>query len=138
MHRITLPATHTHGPRIVGVFAFTDLSVRQEGHYRLRFDVFEISSATIYHRAHVISDEFRVYAAKSFPGMAQSTDFTDTLKKHGIRVRVSKTIRNNGHGTDRDESADGVVGYASDMRISRANRNVPYDAYNAKVPPMFK
>lgn len=76
-----------------GVCAFTDLSVRQEGYYRLQFHLFEIFNGEAFPLCKKESDRFRVYAAKGFPGMEPSTIFTDILKKSGIRVRVSKSIR---------------------------------------------
>lgn len=95
IHRINVPSMDTNTGTIEpwGVFAFTDLSVRQEGDYRLQFHLYEILNGEAFHRAQVNSDRFHVYAAKGFPGMEQSTAFTDLLKKHGIRVRVSKSIR---------------------------------------------
>lgn len=95
LHKITLPAEaeKRRPASLEGVFAFTDLSVRQEGDYRLQFHLYEIVGGETIHRADVKSDKFHVYAAKGFPGMEQSTSFTDVLKKHGIRVRVSKSAR---------------------------------------------
>jgi hypothetical protein len=93
LHRITLQDENSRSQTIKGVFAFTDLSVRQEGLYYLRFDLFEIRNGEILHRTECFSSQFRVYPAKTFPGMKTSTPFTDQLKKVGIRVRVSKSIR---------------------------------------------
>jgi len=93
MHRIIHPPNDHMAPQTLGVFAFTDLSVRQEGRYRLRFHLYEIRDAEGVHLTFVDSDAFQVYPAKGFPGMEQSTMFTDLLKKHGIKVRVSKSIR---------------------------------------------
>jgi hypothetical protein len=94
LHRINVPCPGSPGATEAwGVFAFTDLSVRQEGDYCLQFNLYEILDGESIHRAEIASDPFHVYAAKGFPGMEQSTLFTDLLKKHGIRVRVSKSIR---------------------------------------------
>lgn len=93
LHRINVPTENGGAVDPWGVFAFTDLSVRQEGDYRLQFHLYEIIGGEVVHRARAESDRFHVYAAKGFPGMEQSTAFTDLLKKHGIRVRVSKSIR---------------------------------------------
>jgi hypothetical protein len=93
-HRITIPRSdNEHLHDIIPVFAFTDLSVRQEGVFKLRFDLFEVTGGMTYHRAEVFSNEFQVFSAKNFPGMEPSTPFTEILKKHGLRVRVSKSIR---------------------------------------------
>lgn len=93
LHRITLQDENNLSQTIKGVFAFTDLSVRQEGLYYLRFDLFEIRIGETLHRTECFSNQFRVYPAKTFPGMKTSTPFTDQLKKVGIRVRVSNSVR---------------------------------------------
>jgi len=77
----------------IPVFAFTDLSIRQEGRYRLQFDLFEVRDGELIWHTSIISGLIQVFPAKGFPGMAESTPFTSILKKHGIRVRVSKSIR---------------------------------------------
>lgn len=93
LHRITIPGNQHRPASTKGVFAFTDLSVRQEGYYCLRFNLLEIIDGEAIPRAETFSDVFRVYTAKTFPGMAKSTEFTDILRNHGIRIRVSKSIR---------------------------------------------
>jgi hypothetical protein len=97
LHRILAPLDPERNPNGAyvqqGVFAFTDLSVRQEGYYRLQFHLFELVNGESVPLCKHDSERFRVFAAKGFPGMEQSTVFTDILKKHGIRVRVSKSIR---------------------------------------------
>ena len=75
------------------VFAFPDLSVRQEGFYCLHFCCYEIDGADIIPRASVKSNTFRVYSAKEFPGMGETTALTQVLKSFGIRVKCSKSIR---------------------------------------------
>jgi hypothetical protein len=146
MHRITLPSSpdwQRPEGHIVGVFAFTDLSIRQEGSYQLKFDLFELTNGEAVWRTSMISKEFRVYPAKSFPGMAQSTDFTDILKKHGIRVRVSKSVRN----SKKELSNMGAALPTSKFRpesdypdrhhhVSQPGlRHAPYDAHHSRVLP---
>lgn len=146
MHRITLPSTpewQRSSGQISGVFAFTDLSIRQEGAYRLKFDLFELMNGEAVFRSAIYSDEFKVYPAKSFPGMAQSTDFTDILKKHGIRVRVSKSVRNS-----KKDPGMGVAlptsnfrpdnNYAQRDRHHHVNtRHAPYSAHSSRVLPII-
>ncbi|KAJ1964710.1 hypothetical protein GGI12_001251 [Dipsacomyces acuminosporus] len=50
-------------------FVFSDLSVRMEGSFRLRFDLFETDSDRVHHRASAMSDVFTVFSPKRFPGM---------------------------------------------------------------------
>ena len=93
-YRIGLYEDHIPQP----IFPWVDLSVRQEGYYKLRFSLFEVRcdphhGLTFMPLAKVDSNTFQVYSAKSFPCMSPSTAITETLKKHGIRVRVSKTTR---------------------------------------------
>ena len=83
-----------HRPhRVIPVFAFTDLSVRQEGSYHLRFNLFEIIAGEAIHHAEAYTMGFKVYTAKEFPGMQTSTPFTDLLRRHGLRVRTCKSSR---------------------------------------------
>jgi hypothetical protein len=77
----------------VSTFVWPDLSVRHEGLYRLRFHVYEVEDGDVILRGVDISNTLRVYAAKEFPGMADSTPFTELLKNHGLRVRVAKSSR---------------------------------------------
>jgi len=137
LHRICAPldpARHPNGASVQqGVFAFTDLSVRQEGYYRLQFHLFELVNGEAVPRCKKESDRFKVYAAKGFPGMEQSTVFTDILKKHGIRVRVSKSIRASKKVTAKVESSDPPLAMFDpekgvQQRINvNSNGHMPYD-----------
>ncbi|KAJ2615596.1 hypothetical protein H4S08_001165 [Coemansia sp. RSA 1365] len=69
-------------------FVFSDLSVRMEGSFRLRFDLFEIKGATVYNRASVTSDNFFVYSPKRFPGMMESTQLSRLFAEQGLRIRI--------------------------------------------------
>jgi len=131
LHRITVPdKDHSSQSVLQGVFALTDLSVRQEGLYHLRFDLFEIVDGETLHRTEVYSDKFQVYPAKSFPGMQQSTPYTDNLKKHGIRVRVSKSIRTSktrANQVDPESKLDPDVGEQHRLQnTANAQRHHPY------------
>jgi hypothetical protein len=82
----------TDFPDYKGVFAFSDLSVRQVGTYRLRFSLFERIGADVIFRGEIVSLPFRTYTPKQFPGMQSSTETTAGLKKNGIRMRWKKSI----------------------------------------------
>ncbi|PIA14014.1 hypothetical protein COEREDRAFT_23566, partial [Coemansia reversa NRRL 1564] len=69
-------------------FVFSDLSVRMEGSFRLRFDLFEIKGATVYNRASVTSENFFVYSPKRFPGMMESTQLSRLFAEQGLRIRI--------------------------------------------------
>jgi hypothetical protein len=139
MHRIVIPPNDRSGPVPLGVFAFTDLSVRQEGIYRLRFFLFEIRSGEAIHLTSCDSEQFRVYAAKGFPGMEQSTAFTDVLKKHGIRVRVSKSIRTSkkiGNQVDSESTSPKFDPEDDAQRRLQITSSSGYQASDPWVSPM--
>ena len=77
-------------------FPFPDLSCRTTGSYRLKFTLVIVNSRNLKlgdrlpFRAHVISDIFEVYTAKSFPGMIESTVLTKSLKRQGCLITVKK------------------------------------------------
>jgi Velvet factor len=75
------------------VAVFPDLSVRLEGHYYLKFHLYEIVDGHCLRRTVAKSNTFRVYNAKDFPGMSETTPLNATLKQFGIRVRVARSIR---------------------------------------------
>jgi len=75
------------------VAVFPDLSVRLEGEYCLMFHVYEIFDGACIHQKSINSNTFRVYPAKEFPGMAETTPLTMLLKQHAIRVKTSKSVR---------------------------------------------
>jgi hypothetical protein len=101
-------------------FPFPDLSVRDEGRYRLCFNLYEtikniedhestgnepplcpgpaistVSPSEVTHwRLEVKSADFSVYMAKKFPGLTESTPLTRILAEQGCRVRVRREVRN--------------------------------------------
>ncbi|KAI8871368.1 hypothetical protein GQ42DRAFT_115046, partial [Ramicandelaber brevisporus] len=89
----SLTASNDHLANERLIFAFPSLSVRLEGHYRLRFSLFETISdgyggCQVEYRGSVVSNPFTVYAAKKFPGMMPASDLSRMLAERGIRVRV--------------------------------------------------
>jgi hypothetical protein len=78
-------------------FILNDLSIRQEGHYRLKFRVFEVplSHSFVYLRGEVKSDVITVYSPKKFPGLGMSSNLIKdfALKGHKVRVRKESTIQ---------------------------------------------
>ena len=79
-------------------FLFPDLSIRQLGLYKLRFQLVRVDATTLLAPGNRTSEiitiawskEFRVYAAKDFPGMRASTKLTIGLKKAGAGISVKK------------------------------------------------
>eukprot|EP00158_Paraphelidium_tribonemae_P006256 Partr_v1_DN27750_c2_g1_i7_m67791 putative Velvet factor len=80
-------------------FIFPDLSVRIEGEYKLRFSIMNIAwsrTAAPGESGPVVSstmtNTFKAYTAKKFPGMLESSD----LMKHFAQQGVKATIRKDG------------------------------------------
>ncbi|KAI8149041.1 velvet factor-domain-containing protein [Fennellomyces sp. T-0311] len=79
-------------------FIFSDLSVRTEGAFCLRFRFIDLSagdpltmSTEILHE--VYSDPFQVYSAKNFPGMTGTTPLSQCFSRQGIKISVRKGPR---------------------------------------------
>jgi hypothetical protein len=80
-------------PEYKAMFAFPDLSVRQEGEYCLQMHLFEVVHGAVIHRASVHTSSFTTFTPKEFPGMQMSTETTVELKRNGIKIRTDKSIR---------------------------------------------
>ncbi|KAJ2653196.1 hypothetical protein IWW40_000562 [Coemansia sp. RSA 1250] len=78
-------------------FVFPDLSIRKDGEYRLRFSFFnlqadngELITTVTQIKAHTFSEPFKVYSAKQFPGMIESTELSKHFAKQGVKIPVRK------------------------------------------------
>jgi hypothetical protein len=97
-------------PSEAGYFLFPDLSVRHEGNYRLVFQLYEqpkekadydvdqddlhdSDEGPFCHRSDIKSNEFSVYSAKKFPGLAESTSLSRMVAEQGCRVRIRRDVR---------------------------------------------
>ncbi|KAL4970736.1 velvet factor family protein [Aspergillus stella-maris] len=112
----TSPDTHTHianlkhptrrytgAPSPATYFIFSDLSIRQAGLYRLQFRLMnwgsvEDTGQSMPILAEAWSEPFRVYPAKDFPGMRDSSLLTLRLKELGF---VELKTRGKGIGKGR-------------------------------------
>ncbi|KAJ2742166.1 hypothetical protein GGI20_004674 [Coemansia sp. BCRC 34301] len=102
--RNLIGASVTTGAKLVDVdgsngvfFVFPDLSIRKDGEYRFRFSFFDLKSdmndlvnTTSYIKARTFSEPFRVYSAKQFPGMIESTLLSKHFAKQGVKIPVRK------------------------------------------------
>lgn len=84
-------------------FIFADLSIRSAGLYRLQFRLMnwgsvEDTGQSMPILAEAWSDPFRVFAAKDFPGMRDSSILAEGLKEMGF---VELKTRGNGKGKGR-------------------------------------
>ncbi|KAI9310712.1 velvet factor-domain-containing protein [Dichotomocladium elegans] len=76
-------------------FVFSDLSVRIEGHFRLKFTLYRILGYQVSQITSVLSDVFQVFSPKAFPGMSESTALTKWFSDQGVRVRIRRKTGNN-------------------------------------------
>jgi hypothetical protein len=111
------------------LFVFPDLSVRTEGDFRLQFEVYNLSNSKTPRKfdleGRVEDDDvirdcpvlainwsapFRVYSAKKFPGVPDTTAITKKLYDQGVKVAIRKDSQGkNGNGKRRnsdDEDED--------------------------------
>jgi Velvet factor len=92
-------------------FCFPDLSTRDWGDYRLRFVLMRIMPESLGAGGQapvvteVMTKVFRVYPAKEFPGMEQSTRLTRALKAQGCAISVKKG-HNKGSKHERDDGSE--------------------------------
>ncbi|KAK4102636.1 hypothetical protein N658DRAFT_423672 [Parathielavia hyrcaniae] len=121
-------------PQEAGYFLFPDLSVRHEGRYKLTFNLYEetkedkdkdkerdgesepvmpgpnpATGGSFDFRMEIKSQEFIVYSAKKFPGLAESTALSRVVAEQGCRVRIRRDVRmrrRDGKGADYDNAED--------------------------------
>ncbi|KAK4099065.1 hypothetical protein N658DRAFT_543052 [Parathielavia hyrcaniae] len=90
-------------------FCFPDLSCRTPGMFRLKFALVVLDPARMVVGsrsaivATVLSEGFRVFNAKDFPGMQASTALTKRLKEQGCLISIKK-------GNEKRESGGGGEG----------------------------
>ncbi|KAI9270779.1 velvet factor [Phascolomyces articulosus] len=77
-----------------GFFVLGDLSVKVEGHFRLKLTLFEITLNGAVSLKSIFTDVFTVYSAKSFPGVLDSTFLSRSFSDQGARIRIRKEHRN--------------------------------------------
>lgn len=80
------------------LFVFSDLAVKSEGTFVLRYRAFDILSSVPTGRGHVAIAEcsggpFRIYSTKDFPGLLASTSLTKHLLGNGVRVNCRQSER---------------------------------------------
>ncbi|KAF9810984.1 hypothetical protein IEO21_06741 [Rhodonia placenta] len=80
------------------MFVFSDLAVKIEGTFVLRYRVFNISSnafvgSGIPILAECYGGPFKIYSTKEFPGLRASTDLTKHISFHGVRLNLRENER---------------------------------------------
>lgn len=90
-------------------FVFSDLSVRLEGYFCLRYRFFDLfSSRTVGSNdvpvaAELYSGGFVIYSTKEFPGLQASTPLTKHLSRWGVRVNLREGERRRANDSSADE-----------------------------------
>ena len=105
-------------------FILQDLSVRTEGTFRLKLSFFNLSSFNLSENenkisgkgpelmneapclASVFSKVFRVWSAKKFPGVIETTSLSRRFAKQGIKIPIRKdgnSRKRKGAGSDDDD-----------------------------------
>ncbi|KAI6015040.1 velvet factor-domain-containing protein [Pisolithus orientalis] len=80
------------------LFAFSDLAVKVEGYFFLRYRCFDLFSRISGQEEVPIQGEcyggqFRIYSTKEFPGLQPSTELTKQLARYGVRLNTRETER---------------------------------------------
>ncbi|KAB8276587.1 velvet factor-domain-containing protein [Aspergillus minisclerotigenes] len=76
-----------------GFFVFSDLSVKLEGSFRLKFTLFEMGEGSASHLASIISDRFTVSRPKDFLGMTEATSLSRLFADQGVKLKLRKKSR---------------------------------------------
>ncbi|KAI9143962.1 velvet factor-domain-containing protein [Paraphysoderma sedebokerense] len=79
-------------------FIFHDLSIRQEGRFRLKFSLMNLAHTNETNSVgkvltEVFSDVVTVYSAKRFPGMTESTELSKCFARQGVKIPVRNEVR---------------------------------------------
>ncbi|KDQ32730.1 hypothetical protein PLEOSDRAFT_1060469 [Pleurotus ostreatus PC15] len=95
------PASVEYQGRKCLVFVFSDLAVKVEGTFILRYRVFDLFSRPtesdhLAIQAECYGQRFKVYSTKEFPGLQASTDLTKHLARWGVRLNIRETERKRG------------------------------------------
>lgn len=130
--------THVRNP-LPGkfLFIFNDLSIRQEGRYRLKFRMYEVLSeqGIVEFRADAISSIITAYSPKNFPGLATSSDLIKEIAQQGHRVRVRKesTLNRRRKRTHFETSLEMPISISSSISCNNINsRNTVGGKLNKK------
>ncbi|WWD22410.1 hypothetical protein CI109_106901 [Kwoniella shandongensis] len=80
-------------------FLFTDLSVRQEGRYTLRFRCFDLTALDFENNspapqlAHCESQTFKIYSPRQVPPLPKPTELAEHFAKLGFKLNTRKNER---------------------------------------------
>ncbi|KAI0786921.1 velvet factor-domain-containing protein [Abortiporus biennis] len=122
------------GKRVL-MFVFSDLAVRIEGSFILRYRVFNVFA-----KAHGTQDipilaecyggSFKIYSTKEFPGLRASTDLTKHLSFFGVRLNLRENERKRRKKVVPSSSATNTTATTADN--SNAPRSLPQTQAHAR------
>ncbi|KAK9452686.1 velvet factor, partial [Dipodascopsis uninucleata] len=84
-------------------FILQDLSVRTEGEFKLKASfqpVMVLNTGTAHVQATCFSAPFRVYIAKKFPGVIESTELSRCFAMQGIKIPIRKDQKSQNKSND--------------------------------------
>ncbi|KAK2799056.1 Spore development regulator ryp2 [Onygenales sp. PD_10] len=140
-----------------GFFVFGDLSVKMEGEFRLRFDLFELrkwknnpgngapydpnkrsySEGVVFIKS-IISKPFTVSPPKNFPGMAESTALSRSFADQGVKLRIRKEARTlMKRPLPREEYGTTMAAPRSPERSSVSNQSIPTAYQSSREYPYY-
>ncbi|KAI8074907.1 velvet factor [Gongronella butleri] len=105
-------------------FVFGDVSVRIEGHFRLKFQLLSLFQAHIYDV--IFSAPFRVYRARQFPGALGSTPLSRHFAQQGVKLSIRAKEKPKGSGTSQknDEEEDDDTDEKQDASSSASSMSI--------------
>lgn len=117
-------------------FCFPDLSCRTPGTFRLKFALVVLDPVGVSNgtrtplAATVMSEPFKVYNAKDFPGMQASTPLTKKLKEQGCLISIKKGneknssvhARDSGDEDEDDEEEEATAANGRQRTTKRSRR----------------
>ncbi|EMD36851.1 hypothetical protein CERSUDRAFT_123888 [Gelatoporia subvermispora B] len=96
------------------MFVFSDLAVKMEGSFILRYRVFSLySRAEGDHNIPILAEcyggRFKIYSTKEFPGLRASTDLTKHLALYGVRLNLRESERRRRRTQEAGDADDAQV-----------------------------
>ncbi|KAI8339463.1 velvet factor-domain-containing protein [Chlamydoabsidia padenii] len=80
-----------------GFFVFGNLYCKKEGYYKLQFSLFEIIGGIVQNRQTIMSEPFKTYMAKHYPGPVKASLLSKTFSDQGVKMRIRKEHRSNNY-----------------------------------------
>merc|ERR1711916_63650 len=110
----------------VNFFMFPDISVRDTGRFRLRFDLYRVHSSGPHWLCSCTSADFQVYSTRTFQrlgGLDVSTALSVRLNQQGVKMQLRKNGHNGGSagGAEGDDDEEGDGHAAKRPRIANAD-----------------